>query len=149
MAAEKRSNFVTIATSRHRAPAAAVRARVVVEKEAARGIRAAADGSRRTFNQKFGGGAGDSGKQPLEAALPGNELERPGTFTDDKFIVSFRDAQDFVHGLGPGSWEGLLVHNTGEDGPERFAEAKRTKERGVDGAGFRREERAEARGAVL
>ena len=140
---------MAIAASRHRAPAAAVRARVVVEKEAARGIRAAANRSRRTFNQEFGSRTGDGGKQPLEAALPSNEFERPGTFAEDKFIVSFRDAQDFVHGLSPGSWEGLPVHNTSEDSPERLAKAKGTKEYGVDGAGFRREEGEEARGAVL
>ena len=149
LAPEKRSHFVAIAASRHRAPAAAVRARVVVEKEAARGIRAAANRSRRTFNQEFGSRTGDGGKQPLEAALPSNEFERPGTFAEDKFIVSFRDAQDFVHGLGPGSWEGLAVHNASEDSPERLAKAKGTKEYGVDGAWFRREEREEARGAVL
>ena len=126
-----------------------MRARVVVEKEAARGIRAAANRSSRTFDQEFGSRPGDGGKQPLEAALPGNEFERPGTFPEDKLVVSFRDAQDFVYGLGPGSWEGLPVHNTSEDSPERLAKAKGTQEYGVNGAGFRREVREEARGAVL
>ena len=149
MAAEKRSNLVAIAASRHRAPAAAVRSGVVVEKEPARGIGAAANGGGRTFDQKFRAGTGDGGKQPLEAALPGNEFERPRTLTKDKFIVPFRDAQDFVDGLGPGGWERLFVDNTGEDSPERLAKAQRTEEYSVDGAGFRGEKRSEARRAVV
>src|SRR5262249_16436087 len=74
---------------------------------------------------------------------------RPGSFAEDKLIVSFRDAQDFVHGFGPGSWEGLPVHNTSEDCPQRLAKAKGTKKYGVDGAGLRCEEREEAGRAVL
>ena len=149
MAAEEGSNFVTIAAGRHGAPAAAVRTGVIVEKEAAGGIRAATNGRAKPFDEKIGGRTGDSGEEPLEAALACNELEGPCTFTKDELIMSFRDAQDFVYGLGPGSWEGLAVHNTSEDSPERLAKAKGTKEYGVDGAGFRREEREEARGAVL
>jgi len=149
MAAKESSDLMAIAASRHRAPAAAVCAGVIVEKEPARRVRAAANGSRRTFRKKVGGRTGHGGEQPLEATLAGNELERPATFTGDKFIVPFSNAQDFVDRLHPGRRERLPVHHRSKDSPERLAKPQGTEEDGVDGPGFRRKKRAEARGAVL
>ena len=149
MAAEEGSNFVTIAAGRHGAPAAAVRTGVIVEKEAAGGIRAATNGRARPFDEEIGGGTGDSGEEPLEAALACNELEGPCTFTKDELIMSFRDAQDFVHRLGPGRRKRLFVDDRSENGSERLTKAKGAKQDGVDGAGFRGKKRAQARGALL
>ena len=144
MAAEEGSNFVTIAAGRHGAPAAAVRTGVIVEKEAAGGIRAATNGRAKPFDEKIGGRTGDSGEEPLEAALACNELEGPCTFTKDELIMPFGDAQDFVYRLRPGRRERLFVHNAGEHGAETLAQAKGAEEHGIDGAGFRSEKRAKA-----
>jgi hypothetical protein len=144
MAAEEGSNFVTIAAGRHGAPAAAVRTGVIVEKEAAGGIRAATNGRAKPFDEKIGGRTGDSGEEPLEAALACNELEGPCTFTKDELIMSFRDAQDFVHRLGPGRRKRLFVDDRSENGSERLTKAKGAKQDGVDGAGFRGKKRARA-----
>jgi len=149
MAAEEGSNFVPIAAGRHGAPAAAVRAGVIVEKEAAGGIRAATNGSARPFDEKIGGRTGDGGEEPVKAALACNELEGPCTFTKDEFIMPFRNAQNFVDRLGPGRRKRLFVGDRSENGSERLAKAKGAKEDDVDGAGFRGKKRSEARCAIL
>lgn len=149
MAAEKRSDFVAIATGRHGTPAAAMCAGVVVEEKTARGIHAAANGSSGAFDKKFGGGTGDGGEEPLETTLPGHELKRPRTFTKDEFVVSLGDTEEFVDRLSPGRRERLPVHDASEDGPERLAQAKDAEEDGIDGPGFRDKKWAEARGAIF
>jgi hypothetical protein len=122
---------------------------VVVEKKAASRIRAAANGSSGAFDEKLGGGTGDRGEEPLESTFPGNELQRPGAFAEYQFVMSFGDAQDFVHGLRPGRRERLFVHNRGEDGAETLAKAEGAEEDGIDGSGLRGEKRAKTRGTVL
>ena len=149
MPAKERSYFVAIAAGRHGAPAAAVGARVIVEKKAASGIRAAADGRTGAFDEKIGGGAGHGGEQPFEAALAGNELERPRALAKDELVMPFGDAQNFVDGLGPGRREGLFVDHASEDPTERLAKAESAEEYGVDRARFGCAEGAKTRGAVL
>src|SRR5215469_1052131 len=149
MATKEGSHFVAIAAGRHGAPAAAMRPGVVVEKKATSRICAAANGSSGAFDEKLGGGAGDRGEEPLEATFSGNELQRPGAFAEYQFVVSFGDAQDFVHRLCPGKRERLFVHKAREDGAETLAKAKGAEEDGIDGSGLGREKRAKARGAVL
>ena len=117
MAAEKRGDLMAIAAGRHGTPATAVRARVIVEKETARGIRAAANRSSRTFDEKVGGRAGDGSEQPLEPALASNELNRPCALTEDKLIVPLGDAEEFIDRFHPGRRERISVHNASEDGP--------------------------------
>lgn len=108
---------MAIAAGRHRTPATAVRARVIVEKQTARGIRAAANRSSPSFDEQVGGRTGDGGEQPLEPALASNELKRPCTLAEDKFIVPLGDAEEFIDRLHPGRREGISVHNASEDGP--------------------------------
>jgi hypothetical protein len=117
MAAEKRGHLMAIAAGRHGTPATAVRARIIVEKETARGIRATANRSSPSFDEKIGGRTGDGGEQPLEPALASNELERPCTLAEDKFIVPLGDAEEFIDRFHPGRREGISVHNASEDGP--------------------------------
>ena len=117
MAAEKRGDLMAIAAGRHGTPATAVRARVIVEKETARGIRAAANRSSRTFDEKVRGRTGDGSEQPLEPALASNELNRPCALTEDKLIVPLGDAEEFIDRFHPGRRERISVHNRSEDGP--------------------------------
>jgi hypothetical protein len=56
MAAEEGSDFVAIAANSHGTPAAAVRAGIIVEEEAARRVGTTADGCARTFDEELGGG---------------------------------------------------------------------------------------------
>jgi hypothetical protein len=107
---------MAIATGRHGTPATAVRARVIVEKETARGIRAAANRSSRTFDKKVGGRTGDGGEQPLEPALASNELKGPCPLAEDQFIVPLGDAEEFVDRFHPGRRERVSVHNASENG---------------------------------
>jgi len=107
---------MAISAGRHGTPATAVRARVVVEKETARGIRAAANRSSRTFDEKVGGRTGDGGEQPLEPALASNELKRPCPLAENKFIVSLGDAKEFIDRFHPGGRERISVHHASEDG---------------------------------
>lgn len=74
MPAKKGRHFVAIAAHGHGTPTAAMGARVVVEKQAARRIRAAANGRLRAFNQEFGGGTSDRCQQPVESTFPGDKL---------------------------------------------------------------------------
>ncbi len=53
-------------------------------------------------------------KQPIEAPFPCDEFQFPNSFLRDKFIVSFRDAQDFINGLDPLTGDSLLSEHRGE-----------------------------------
>lgn len=108
---------MAIAAGRHRTPATAVRARVIVEKKTARGIRAAANRSSLTFDEKVGGRTGDGSEQPLEPALASNELKRPRTLAEDQFIVPLGDAEEFIDRFHPGKRERIAVRHASEDGP--------------------------------
>jgi hypothetical protein len=149
MAAEKRGDLVAIAAGRHGTPATAVRARVIVEKETASGIRATANRSSPSFDEKVGGRTGDGGEQPLEPALASNELKRPCTLAEDKFVVSLGDAEKSIDRFHPGGREGISFHNASEDGPERFAKTKGAEKDSVDREGLGRKKRAKTRGAIL
>ena len=108
---------MAIAAGRHGTPATAVRPGVIVEKETARGIRAAANRSSRTFDEKVRGRTGDGSEQTLEPALASNELNRPCALTEDKLIVPLGDAEEFIDRFHPGRRERISVHNASEDGP--------------------------------
>lgn len=149
VAAEEGSNLVAIAADGHQAPAAAMRAGIIVEEEAAGRVSAAANGRARAFDEEFGSGAGEGGEEPVQAAFAGNELERPGTIARDELVVTFGDAEDFVDGFGPGSREGFAVDKGSEDGAERFAEAKDAQENSIDGVRFRGNKRPETGRAML
>lgn len=92
MATKEGGDFVAIAAELHGTPAAAMRAGIVVEKEAAGGIVATANRGARPLDQEFGGGTSNSGEQPFEATFARNELEGPGAVTGDELVVTFGDA---------------------------------------------------------
>jgi len=149
MAAEEGGNFVTIAAKGHGAPAAAMCAGVIVEEEAAGGVGATANRGARAFDEEFGGGAGDGGEEPVQAAFAGDELERPGAVAGDELIVTFGDAENLVNRLGPGGGKGFAVDNGSKDGAERFAEPEDAQEDSVDGLRFRAEKRPETSSTVF
>jgi len=126
-----------------------MRAGIIIEKEAAGGVGTTADGSARAFDEELGSGASEGGKEPVQATFAGDELERPDPFVGDELIVTFRDAEDFVDRLSPGSGEGLIVHEGSEDGAERFAKTEDAEENGIHGLRFGREKRTETGGTIL
>jgi len=101
LAAGKGGDFAPVATNRHGAPAAPARAGSIVEKKAASRIGAQAQPGVRALGNRFGRGTGHGGKQPLKAALSGNEFDFPIAVAGDKFVVPFGDAQDVVDRLDP------------------------------------------------
>jgi hypothetical protein len=111
MPAGKRSNFVTVSADRHGAPAPPVRAGSVVEKETTPGIGTEAQARVRAFGNYFGCRARHRGKQPLQAAFAGNELNLPPMTHRDQFIVPFSDPEDFVHRFDPLTLDFLPVQN--------------------------------------
>ena len=149
VAAEEGGDFVAIATDGHGTPAAAARTGIVVEEEATGRIRTAADGSAWTFDEEFGGGAGNRGEEPFQATFACHKVKGPGTFAGDELVVTFGDTKDFIDGLDPGTGERFLVHKGSENGTERFAKAKNTQEYSVDGMGFGGKKRAQASSAIL
>ena len=149
MAAEKRGDFVAVAADRHRAPAAAMRAGVVVEKKAAGKIGAAANRGAVTFDKEFRGGAGDGGKQPFETAFPGNEMKGPGAVVGDEFVVAFGDAKDFVDRFDPGGGESLSIDDRRENGAQGLPQAEDAQKHGVDGLRFRDGKRTKPGSAFL
>ena len=149
MAAEERGDFVAIAAEGHGTPAAAMRAGIIIEEEAAGGIGAAADGRARAFDEEFGGGASEGGEQPIQAAFTGDELERPGPFVRDELVVAFGDAKDFIDRLDPGSGKGLFVDDGAEDGAERFPQTENAEKNGVHGLRFGGEKGTETSSTIL
>lgn len=63
--------------------------------------------------------------------------------------MAFRDAEDFVDGLDPGSGEGFAVDHGTKDGAERFTKAKDAEEHRVYGLSFRGKKWAKAGSAIL
>ncbi len=147
--AEESSDFVAIAADGHGAPAAAMRAGIIVEEETAGGVGTAADGSARAFDDEVGGGASESGQEPVKAAFAGDELERPDSLLEDELIVAFGDAEDFVDGLNPGGGEGLSVDNGSKDGAETFAKAEDAEEDDIHSVRCRSEKGTEMCGTIL
>lgn len=140
MAAEERGDLVAIAANGHGAPAAAMRARVVIEEEAARGIGANADRCIGAFDDQFSGGTRNGGEQPLEAAFASDEFQAPTFSAEHEFVVAFGEAKQIVDGLDPAFGAGLFLHEGRKDGADGFAQAKDFQENGVDGLGLGEQE---------
>jgi len=149
VAAEVGGDFVAIATDGHGTPAAAMRTGIVVEEEAAGRIRTTADGSARTFDEEFGGGAGNGGEEPFEAIFARNKVKRPGALAGDELVVTLRDAKDFIDGLDPGTGERFLLREGSENSAERLAKAKNAQEHSVHGMGFGGKKGPQASSAIL
>jgi len=107
-------------------------ARVVIEKEAAGGVGAAAHRGVGAFDEEFGGGTRDGGEEPFEATFTGHEFQAPAFGTGNQFVVAFGEAQQVVDGLDPDSWEGLSLDERRKDGAEGLAETQDFEEDGVD-----------------
>src|SRR5438128_5828683 len=99
MPPRKCGHFVAIAAKRHRAPATAMCARIVVEKEAARGIRAKAHASSLALCDEFRRRMGDRRKKPIQTVYSGDVFDPPGARRLDKLVVAFGDAEDLVDGF--------------------------------------------------
>jgi hypothetical protein len=149
LTAEEGSDFVAIAADGHGAPTAAMGAGIIVKKQSARRIGTAADGRARAFDEKFGGGASQGRKEPVEATLARDKFERPDPFLRDKLIVALGDAQDLVDGLGPGGGERFAQDHGCKDGPEGFAKTQNAEENGVDRLRFCFEKRTKTGSAIL
>ncbi len=88
----ERGDFTPVATDRHGAPAATVRAGSVVEKKAAVRIGTETQPRPRSFGDDFGRGARHGSEQPVQTAFPGDKLDLQIMVCKDKFIVPFGDA---------------------------------------------------------
>ncbi len=148
VATEERSYFVAIATNGHGAPAAAVRARIIVEEELACGIGATTHWRVGAFDEKFRCGARDGGKEPFEATFKGDEFQAPTFSARNKFVVSFGKTQQIVDGFDPSFRERLLLDEGSEDGTEGFAEAQDFEENSVDSLRLGSRKGIKARGAL-
>lgn len=129
MAPGKGGYLVAIATACHGAPAAAARARVVIEEQAAGRIRADAQAGRGALGNEFGCGASHGGEEPFEPFFAGHEFQKPLAALQDELVVAFGDAQNVVDGFDPIARGWFTAHH----GVERFEHG------GVEPSGFRQE----------
>jgi len=125
---------MTITADSHGAPPTAMRAGIVVEKEAAGGVGATADRSAGTFDEELGGGTCERGEEPVQAAFACDKLEGPGSFVRDQLIMAIGDAKNLVDRFNPGRGEWLLVDNGCENGAKRFAKTQDAEKDGVYGS---------------
>jgi len=119
--AGERGYFAAVATKGHGAPAAAARARIIVEKKPALRIGTQPEARAGSFGDNLGAGAGDSGEQPVQAPFTRDELDFPGAILADELIVSFCDAENFVDRLDPFASHSLLSEHGGEGPAQRQA----------------------------
>lgn len=96
MSSRKCGDFVTIAAQRHGAPAAAARARIVIEEEGASRISTKPDARSFAFREEFRSGPSNSREKPIEAVFTSQEFDSPRASSFDEFVVTFRNSQDFV-----------------------------------------------------
>lgn len=101
MTTGKGGDFAPVAADGHRAPAAPVRRRGIVEEKAAPRVGAQTQPRLRSFGNRFGRRTRHRGEQPLESTLPGHEFDFPLSLARQKFFMPFGDAQDFVDRLDP------------------------------------------------
>ena len=146
---EKGGHLVTIAATLHGTPTALMRARVVVEKQPASGIGAAAYGGLAALHQEFRSGTGDGGKQPFEAAFAGDKLQEPIPVARDQFVVALGNAQNLVDGLGPGGRETPFVDERRKNGAQGFPQSPQAQEHRVRRLGFVEQQRTKPRGALF
>ncbi len=135
MAAAKCRDLVAIAAESHRAPAAAARARHVGKEKTAGRIGTEAETSGRPFDQNLRGRPRDGGKQPLEAAFPGEEFQPPLSVIPNQFVVALGDAQDFVHRFNPFPGNLFLSNHGAENLAKCFLQARRAGEQVVGSFG--------------
>jgi hypothetical protein len=115
MFARKGCDLVAVSADGHGTPAAAVRAGIIVKEEAATRIGAEPQPCAGALGDEFRCRTGYRSEQPVEAALTGYEFDSPHAVFEDKFVVSFGDAQDIVDRLGPFAGYFLLAVHGCED----------------------------------
>src|SRR5580704_5106721 len=115
MTAGKGCHFMAIAAKRHRAPAPAARARVIIEKEPARRVEADAKAGIWTFRNEFRGRARNGCEKPVQTAFAGDELQAPFTILLEELVVAFGDAQDFVDRFDPIPGKNFFAEQSPED----------------------------------
>jgi len=146
---QKRRHLVPISADGHRTPTPAARPRIIVEEKLTSGIGAAANRGAWSFDEKLRRRARDRRQEPIEAAFPGNKLQRPPAAPRHQLVMTLGASQNLVNGFDPRSREGLVVHGRIEDHPQAFAQAKDTQTHSVDGMGLGPQQRPEPCGAIF
>ena len=135
MLAGKGRDLAAVAADGHRTPAPAVRARFVVEKEAAVGIGAQPEPRLGTLGDEFRRGTRDGGQQPVKAALASDEFNLPCPLTVKKFVVTFGNPKDLVDWFIPVHRYFLFPVHGDEHFVEGRAEMLRLSEQALSGLG--------------
>ena len=138
---------MAITANGHGAPAAAVRARVVIEEEAASGIGATTHRGAGAFDEELGSGTRNGGEKPFEAAFAGDEFQTPAFGAGDEFVVALGETKQIVDGRDPDLWEGLFLDERRENSAEGLAQTKDIEENGVNSLRLRVEKGMKASGA--
>jgi hypothetical protein len=136
MFARKGCDLVAVSADGHGTPAAAVRAGIVIEKEAATGIGAEPQTGTPTFSDQLRRGTGYRSEQPVEAALSGDEFDSPDAFLAKQLIVTFGNAQDIVDGLDPFTRNPLFAVHGGEEPTQGGTELPGFQEQSFGGLGI-------------
>lgn len=137
VATGKGGDFVAIAATRHGTPAAPARARSVIEKEAASWVGANSEARPGTLGNDLSSGPSDCRQEPIQTALASDKFQSPDVALQEKLVMPFGNAQDFVEGFDPVSGNSFLLEQGAEDllqgcvQPLSFAE-KRVRALGVD-----------------
>jgi len=94
------------------------------------GIGAKSEGRAGSLGDNFRPGPGHCGEQPSKAALARYEFNFPDAVQADKFIVPFRNTQDFVYRLEPFPGNPVFSEHGGEDFAQRGVEPLGPQEQG-------------------
>lgn len=130
-AAGKCRDLVAIAAESHGAPAAATRARHVGKEKTAGRISTEAEASGRPLDENLRGRPRDGGKQPLEAAFPGEKFQSPLSVIPNQFVVPLGDTQNFVRRFNPFLGNLFLSNHGAENLAKCFLQARRAEEQVV------------------
>src|SRR3989454_11264119 len=101
MIARESGYFTPVATSGHRTPATAVRARIIIEKQTTLRIGTKPQARAWAFGHSLRSGPGHGREQPVKAGLSGDKFDLPEIVPADEFVMPFGDAQYFVYRFNP------------------------------------------------
>ena len=102
MPSRKSGNFAAVAAKSHRTPPPASGAGCVINKQAAGGIRAAAQRGARAFGDNLRRRARNGCQEPFKALFPRAEFQLPIARFVHQLVVALGDGQDFVDGRNEG-----------------------------------------------
>jgi len=149
VAAQEGSYLAAVAAHGHGTPAAPMRTRVIVKKEATGGIGAAADGNIGAFDEQLRRGTGNRGEEPVQAVFASQEFQAPGIGVQHQFVVAFGNSEKIIDRLDPDFGEGFVVHHGGKDGAKGFPQPKHLQEHGIYGTGFSPGEEPQSVGSLF